>query len=220
GQGIDTNESDTRAYFLINGPSAGKRMRLRTARPNTGTVVSKNYQQTFSLKERTVYTNNIRNGDLGNCWGRIINSNATTLTFDLSGVDMNSPTAYVNLRFQGFSSGLHNILIKLNGVSLPTAVSAGQLAFQVTYPVPASQLVEGQNSIEFQAANSGDTSLFDQVNISFDRKHIMPAAGAMYFYSMNDRKVFLDGLETANTRLFDIGVEGEPREVVNLSVTP
>src|SRR5690606_20582416 len=65
GQGIDTNESDTRAYFLINGPSAGKRMRLRTARPNTGTVVSKNYQQTFSLKERTIYTNNIRNGELG-----------------------------------------------------------------------------------------------------------------------------------------------------------
>src|SRR5690606_8041949 len=130
------------------------------------------------------------------------------------------PTAYVNLRFQGFSSGLHNILIKLNGVSLPTAVSAGQLAFQVTYPVPASQLVDGQNSIEFQAANSGDTSLFDQVNISFDRKHIMTAADAMYFYSMNDRKVFLDGLVTVNTRLFDIGVEGEPREVVNLSVTP
>src|SRR5690606_17505566 len=94
GQGIDTNESDARAYFLINGPSAGKRMRLRTARPNTGTVVSKNYQQTFSLKERTIYTNNIRNGDLGNFWGRIINTNATTLTFDLSGVDMNSPTAF------------------------------------------------------------------------------------------------------------------------------
>jgi hypothetical protein len=56
GKGIDTPESDTRAYFLINGPSAGKRIRQRTTRPNTGTVVSKNYYQTFGLKERTIYT--------------------------------------------------------------------------------------------------------------------------------------------------------------------
>ena len=219
GKGIDTNESDTRAYFLINGPGAGKRMGLRTTRPNTGTVVSKNYQQTFSLRERTLYTNSIRNGDADNFWGRIINSNATTLSFQLSGVDHESLTATINLRFQGFSSGLHNIQIKLNGQSLPTAVSAGQLAFQVNHQIPTSLLVEGQNTLEFQAAASGDTSLFDQVNISFNRKHLV-SNGSLYFYSMNDRRVELDGLSTPNTRLFDIGNDGAPQEVVNLNIVP
>ncbi|HSI88805.1 MAG TPA: hypothetical protein VK918_07095, partial [Pyrinomonadaceae bacterium] len=173
GKGIDTPESDTRAYFLINGPSAGKRIRVRTTRPNTGTVVSTNYRQTFSLKERTIYTNSIRNGDAENFWGRIVNNNATTLTFQLSGVDSQAATANINIRFQGFSSGLHNILIKLNGQSLPMAVSAGQLAFQVNHQIPTSMLIEGQNSLELQASASGDTSLFDQVNISFDRKHLV-----------------------------------------------
>src|SRR5690606_6043088 len=219
GKGIDTNESDTRAYFLINGPGAGKRMGLRTTRPNTGTVLSKNYQQTFSLKERTIYTTSIRNGDADNFWGRIINSNATTLSFQLSGVDHESLTANINLRFQGFSSGLHNIQIKLNGQSLPTAVSAGQLAFQLNQQIPTSLLLEGENTLEFQASASGDTSLFDQVNISFNRKHLV-TNGSLYFYSMNDRRVQLDGLSTPNTRLFDIGNDGAPQEVVNLNIVP
>jgi hypothetical protein len=89
----------------------------------------------------------------------------------------------------------------------------------VNYQIPTSLLLEGQNSLQFQATASGDTSLFDQVNISFDRKHLV-SNGSLYFYSMNDRRVQLDGFTTPNPRLFDIGIDGDPREIINLNIVP
>jgi hypothetical protein len=221
GGSIDTPETDERAYFLINGPTNGKRIPTRVARPNTGTVVLPNNSQTFTLKERTNYTNQIRNGDAENFWGRVITAaNATTLNFELSGIDLSSPNAQLDLKFQGFSSGLHQVNITLNGQVLAPAVSAGQLAYTKSQTIPTSLLVEGQNSIVFQSASaSNDSSLFDQINISFDRKFLADD-GDLFFYTLNDKWANLTGLATNQVRMFDIGFESDPMEVINLGIVP
>jgi hypothetical protein len=218
GRGIDTPESDTRAYFLIAGPSAGKRMSTRVSRPNTGTVVSQSYSQTFKLKERLSYFSQIRNGDEENFWGRVINFNQTTLNFSLSGVDYSRPNATVSIKFQGFSSGLHQVEMLLNDQLLNIPISAGQISFTSTQVIPTSMLVNGLNSLKMRAVGpSGDVSLFDSIQVSFDRKHLAEV-GKAFFYTLNDRKARVEGFSTANIRLFDTTYENHPYEVTNLAV--
>ncbi|MGH7782601.1 MAG: hypothetical protein ACREO5_01985, partial [Candidatus Binatia bacterium] len=43
GKGIDTVESDTRIYYLLAGPSSGKRMAIRKAGPSLGPSASRSY---------------------------------------------------------------------------------------------------------------------------------------------------------------------------------
>ena len=219
GRGIDTPESDTRAYFLINGPSAGKRMATRVSRPSTNTVVAPSYSQSFVLKERTNYVNTIRNGDAENFWGRLITTSATNLNFTLSGVDLDRPTALLTVKLHGMSTGLHQVNLSLNGQSLTPVNSAGQVAFTTTQVVPTTSLVNGTNVLQMQSAGpSGDSSLFDSIEIVFDRQHIADQNN-LFFTSQNDRKARATGFSSPSIRLIDNTLENDPIEVTNLAVT-
>lgn len=218
GRGLDTVESDTRAYFLINGPSAGKRMATRVSRPSTGTVIDPSFSQTFTFKERTGYVNQIRNGDAENFFGRPLLSNPVLLNFVLSGVDYNRPSSVITLKLQGFSSGLHQVNLTLNGQALSPMISAGQVAYSTTQSIPTSLLINGTNTLQMQSVGpAGDISLFDTIQVTFDRQHFADQ-NKLFFYTENDRKAYVTGFTSSDVRLFDTTFETEPYEVTNLSV--
>ncbi|MBA2379755.1 MAG: hypothetical protein H0V76_09310 [Blastocatellia bacterium] len=215
---LDTIESDTRMYFLINGDQTGRRMATKIARPSTRTVIAPTYDQTFVLKERTNYINTIRNGELENFWGRVISSTATTLNFNISGVDTAQESATIEVSFQGFSNGVHDVQLLLNGNALPSATGLGPTPYSVSQVVPIAFLNNGQNSLHMVAPTQGDTSLFDTVKIRYNRRHLS-VGDRLQFHTQNDRNVTVEGFSTPNVRLFDITRDGDFAAMTNVSVT-
>lgn len=220
GKGIDRLESDTQSYFLIIGPSGGKRIQQRLARPNTSTVVSPRYAQTFKLKERTNYNQNILNGDAENFWGRVVGpSPSTTLNFQLSGLDPTAGNAVVRVWFQGFSAGEHQVNLTLNGTPIGSATGYALTPFGASFTVPVSQLVEGTNALEMISVAPGppaDFSFFDRIEIDFGRRYLA-SNNRIKFHTELNKKASLSGFSSANVRVFDTTVEAEPMEVLNLN---
>ncbi|MBK9165396.1 MAG: hypothetical protein IPM21_16100 [Acidobacteria bacterium] len=220
GRGIDTPESDNRGYFLVVGPSAGKRMATRVARPDGSTVRAASYQHRFEFKERINYTNQIRNGDAENFFGRpILRTLSATVPFNLSEIDTEAPSAQVSVRIQGFSAGLHSVSVRVNGQSVGTVEGAGQLNVVQTFSIPTAWLQQGANSVLLAAVAPGteaDTNLFDSLTVEFRRKHVIEG-GKLDFYTLGNRGATLTGLSSANVRLIDTTFENDPIEVVGLN---
>jgi hypothetical protein len=223
GKGVDTAETDIQGYFLIVGDTAGKRILNSVARPSNSTVALANYNQTFTFKERTVYVNTILNGNPENYWGRSVNATGTNISFDLNGIDFNSPTTTLTLKAQGFSSGSHNLRITLNGQLLDPATGISQFPFSVQQMIPTSLLKDvglGQGTNVMNLAStgpSGDFNLFDSFSLSFARKHVA-RQGVLSAYTVNNKKTVISGFASANVTLYDITRENEPLRITNLNL--
>ena len=219
GKGSDTSETDIRMYYLMNGSSLGKRMTGQVAHPNTSTVITRSYSQTFQKKERTSFVEDIFNGEAENYFGRGItsNPNAAPMTFNLSGVDFSSPNTNMELRFQGYSAGAHSIEVILNGELLAPANGIDAESFVATYSIPTSFLREGSNSIKFRAIGpAGDFVFFDTMRLTFNRMFVAQN-NRLSFFTQNYRAATLDGFSSANIRVFDITRDGNPVLMSNLT---
>jgi hypothetical protein len=218
GKTYETPETDTRTYFLIVGPSAGKRMASRVSRPSLSTVVSQSYDQTFVKKERISYINTILNGDEENYWGRLIGGSGTTMTFDLTGIPA-SGTLTFNLSVLGFTQTPHAVNLTLNGNVLPPITGYnGRIEVSTQVQVPVSYLVEGTNSLLMKASSTAnDFSLFDTLTLEFPRKYLA-SQNQLSFHTENYKISKLDGFSSANIRLFDTTYDGSPIIVNNLNI--
>ncbi len=222
-RGVDTPETDMAMYFLVSGPTAGKRIATRVARPVAGTVTTPSYSQVFFQKQRKNYLNQVLNGDAENYWGDVVTASAnTTFNFTLSGVDQASATAELEVKFQGYSIfpvDQHSIQVTLNGHLLPaTATGTGRLPFSKQYTVPTSYLLEGANALVFRSVSAaGDLSLIDSVSIGFARK-FLASQNVVKFYTSNYRLSKLEGFSSANIRVFDMTAENSPILWTNSSI--
>ncbi len=214
---INTIESDTRYFFLLNGTVAGKRIGTRVSRPVSSPVVANNFLNRFSLSRKSNYIYNILNGDAENYWGDVIQNAPVNITFNLSGIDMTQSRAQMHVDFQGFSTTPHSVSVSINGHSLGTSIGNSTLPFSSDFVVQTSFLVEGQNTLTVAATGPGDTILFDTVRVDFARKFAADQ-NRLGFYSTSYRRSTVSGFTSQNVRLFDITNEGDTVQVTNLSV--
>jgi hypothetical protein len=210
GKGLDRIETDEQMYFLINGTAAGKRMGTRVMRRVGSGVTTRNYDVALNKKERTSYVNSILNGPLDNFWGRVIFATATTIPFDVTGIDHSRPEVSLTVFMQGYSITAHSISVKLNGTTLGTITGFGRASYNNTFTFPTSLLVEGSNGLTLQSSGSTDTNLFDQLTLTYSRKFIANN-GELSFYTQAYRGVNLGGFTSPDVRLVDLTLDGEPR---------
>lgn len=220
GKGIDTTESDTRMYYLVVGPQAGRRMQNVGLRPSFSTVKAASYDQNVLIKERLYYLLDIFNGDTENYFGRLITSSTENLNIDLTAVDPNAYSAQITIRILGYTALPHTVNISLNGHALgqATGTGYGQL-FTYTTSVPTSYLVEGQNVLQMIVPNVNDYGFLDYVSISYKRRHVADQ-NRISFTTQNIRGARLEGFASANIRLFDITRDGDPAILTGAQVTP
>lgn len=209
GRGIDTVESDTRTYYLISGPTAGKRIGTRVLRPFGGGVVLSSFPASVQKRERISFISRIINGEADNFWGRIVASSPTNIPFTVSGISFSSPTVQVTIRMQGFSTNAHSVRPAINGMELAPFSGTGQNPFAVTVSIPTSALVEGENTLELRSLNAADFSLFDSITVGYARK-FEAYQGRASFFTPGLRRVDLSGFATPNIRVFDTTRDGEP----------
>ncbi len=219
GKGIDRPESDTSMYYLVSGPTAGKRIETRLARPAAGTVTSPNYSQRFTQKERINYINQVLNGNAENYWGQSVTTfGDATFNFTLSGVDFSAPQSTLELKFQGYSFDPHIVQVIFNGQTLAAATGNSRTPFSMQYLIPTSFLREGANSVQFRSQGvAGDFSFFDSISIDFARKHIA-TQNRLSFYTQNYRITKLQGFTSPNVRVLDMTSETSPVILSNLNV--
>ena len=217
GKAHETPESDLRFYFLSSGAATGKRMDSVVSRTVGSTVMSPNYQQTFFVKQRTNYVNDILNGDAENYWGAIVTTTPVSYTFNLSGIDTNLASASVTIRMQGFSTTAHSVTLSINGQSVPAATGNGTNPFSTSVTLPLSVLHEGSNTLQMASSTGSDYSLFDSISVTYNRK-FQAIQNQLPFYTLNYRGARIIGFSSPNVRVFDTTRDGAPVQLTNLKI--
>ena len=220
GKSIDTIESDTRMYYLVVGTQPGRRMANVGLRPNASTVKAQNYTTSASVKERTSYLVDLLNGDAENYVGHLIGNFGSSTNVNLTAVDTSAATAEVTVRILGYSAGPHFVNLTLNGHAIGQATGSGAgvpLALDVF--VPASYLVEGSNAIGISTSIDTDFGFFDQVQISYQRRHVADQ-NRVSFTTQNYRGANLQGFSSSNIRIFDITYDGSPTQLTGPAIVP
>lgn len=205
GRGADALYTDTRAYYLVVGTTAGRRMPVNSRRLNASQVTAPNFSNVVRFKQRVNYSSVILNGDdAENFFGDvIINDPATNLTFNVRGIETNAAQAIITVNLRGLTTVSHTIRVRLNNTELGTMSGNFRDAFQQQFSVPTSLLVEGANTFSFTSSGAGDVVMFDSISISYQRRFTADA-NRLTFTTVYGRSTRVQGFTSSNIRVFDI----------------
>ncbi len=220
GQGIDTVESGTQIYFLLNGAQAGKRIQSSVRRRFAGNVVSDSYEQSFYKADRVIYVSSIRNGDASNFFSdNIVNTAGTTVTFNLDGIDQSITGSVLTVAIQGLTATPHNINVTFNNVSLEPMTGNHLNLMTKTYQIPTSLLVEGSNNLLLKVPSAtNDVSLVESVKVSYSRNYLAKQ-NTLSFFAKPLKQSEVKGFTSNNFRVFDTTFPDAPTVVTNLERT-
>jgi hypothetical protein len=220
GQGIDTVESGTQIYFLLNGTQAGKRIQSSVRRRFAGNVVSNSYEQSFYKADRVIYVSTIRNGDASNFFSdNIVNITGTTVTFNLDGIDQSVTESVLTIAVQGLTATPHNINVTFNGFPLEPIAGNNLNLMTKTYQIPTSLLVEGSNNLLLKVPTAtNDVSLVESVKVSYSRNYLAKQ-NTLSFFAKPLKQAEVKGFTSNNFRVFDTTFPDAPTVVTNLERT-
>jgi hypothetical protein len=219
GKGLDTIESDTRMYYLVVGTQPGRRMANVGFRPNASTVKAQNYDASVSIKERQNYFIDILNGDAENYYGHLINSVSTATNINLTAVDTSTSQARITLSCLGYSQTAHVFNFSMNGHPIGQVTGSFVQRMTLDVVIPGSYLTEGTNVLSMISSNGNDYGFFDQVQVSFKRRHVADQ-NRVSFTTQNYRGAKLENFSSTNIRIFDITYDGSPALMTGAVITP
>lgn len=219
GMGRDTPESDTRIYYLLADTAPGLRIPTKTIRNVGGAVMGRNYRASVEKREEQNYDPKIRNGEAENYFGRPVTSSPMAVPIEvvLSALDTTVSTATIRVKLQGLFGNSHNVRVMVNGNEAGFLSTTGATAYQATFTIPTSFLVEGTNQVDLYEDNSANSSYFDSLEISYPRR-FEAAANRLAYFTPGYRRIDVTGFTTSNVRVFDTTYPGLPQEVVGLQV--
>jgi Peptidase family C25 len=218
GRGIDTPETNTQIYYLVVGAQNGKRIGRTIRRQIGGQVLSSNFSQSLTKKERKSYTTLVLNGDAENFFGTVINGTPATVSFNLPSVDFTVANASIDIGIQGLTDApSHQTKVLLNGVDI--GAISGSIRDLATrhYNIPTSLLRAGTNTLQLTALNARDVSLFESVKVSYGRQY-QAEQNQLSFYTNNYRASYLGGFSSSNIRVFDVTYPDSPTVISGLSI--
>jgi len=219
GRGLDTFETDTRTYYLIQDTVAGRRMTSKIINSIGGNVVTNNYKYTTVTKERLTYIQKVHNVDEDNYFGQaIVDSPATIENFTLKGVDPNGPDALMQINALGVTGIQHHVNVVINGVDAGVFNGSGAYApFGGTFVVPAAVLREGMNTLTLNTTLSNDSCVFNSVKVTYSRKYAADT-NRVQFVTPGYRRAAVSGFTTPNIKVFDITLDGDPQQILDLPI--
>lgn len=166
GTGSDSIWSDTQAYWLVAGTSAGQRMNLSGM--SGGFTASSTFPATIAWKPRELYFAALSNGDENNFFGPVVTDVAVTQ--DLIATRVGGAGATLRVKLQGVTDGRHLVTVKVNGVAVGNAALSGQQNVVVSINVPA--LNEGANTLTLTASSADDVTAVDEVQLTYSRRFV------------------------------------------------
>jgi hypothetical protein len=119
--GVDTQWTDTRTYWLVNGSAPGKR--IEQTGGGSGGSGALSFPFTIAQKQRLFYVSALLNGDTQNFFGTAITQEPASVAFTV--VHKASGDGVLELFLQGLTDQAHQITVTLNGSSLGSVAMDG-----------------------------------------------------------------------------------------------
>ncbi|MDQ6786786.1 MAG: C25 family cysteine peptidase [Acidobacteriota bacterium] len=218
GRGIDTLEANAQIYYLVVGATNGKRIGTTIRRPIGVRVLAGNYAQSFTKKDRFIYSSSILNGDAENFFGSAITSSGAAITFSLTGIDFSSANSTFDIGIQGLTETAHQTRVILNSHDIGSVNGNQRDLSRQHFDIPTSYLLEGANNLQLTALQgSGDNSLFESVKIGFARKY-QAQQNRLSFYTANYRASYLENFTSPDIRVFDVTYSDSPTLITGMPV--
>jgi len=195
---------------------AARRTKVRYAHAaSETTALALTFDYTIQLKERykdsppgfiPVYFTQALNGEAENWFGKVISSVAPVETVPLHKIDLSAGVpARLVVALQGVSgtNPVHQVNVSVNNTVVGTVSFFGNEHVVQTFIVPASQLLEGNNSIKFDHGFGNDTSIVDYLTLTY--QHTYQAFNdSLRFTARLAQTLQVDGFSTPNVQLLDI----------------
>ncbi|MDQ1639525.1 MAG: hypothetical protein QOF62_2864 [Pyrinomonadaceae bacterium] len=220
GVALDTQTTDTRTYWLVNGTTAGKRI---SAKRNKIKADDQNWTESPGLRsfaftaerrEKLIYSPRLLNGDGENIFGALIFTDPTEQTLAVKNFDREAATpVQLEVALQGLTAQAHEVRLMLNGADLGSMTFAASAHSTATFTVNRALLHEGDNTVSLASSNGdADISFVDYVRLTYAHQYTADN-NALRFSVPGGGVVRVDGFSTANIRVVDITDPNSPLEL-------
>lgn len=219
GIGVDGPITRDHVYWLAPGTTNG--LRITSTATSGGTVGQNGFLFSEERKDRSIYFAALRNGEVENFFGPVINAAGTDQVLNLKNFASPAPgSATVEVAIQGVTLVPHQVSVSLNGTSLGTlGFSTMERAVQ-TFTVPQSMLLEGDNTVRLTSVIGGaDISLVDSVRINYWHKYNADA-DRLHFTAQGGQRVTLNGFMDNLFKVVDVTNPNAPQPLTGLILGP
>jgi hypothetical protein len=206
GTGIDTPFSADRIYWLISDNQWPKRI-LPVLSPASGSTAPESFPFIVLREDRYTYFAALLNGENNdNFFGAIITSDPTDQTLAVTHIDPTSPLPVsLDLSLQGGTDGQeHRIAVQFNGATISEMDFYGQVLAQQSFPVEASLLQNGTNTVTLTALN-GDNDVSVVQSIALHYAHTYAAdSDWLRATASSGSQLKITGFSNPRIHVFDI----------------
>lgn len=219
GNGVDTNETDTQIYYLINGAEEGKRIEKKIRKRLRGNVVSNSFNVANFRKDRVLYIGSIRNGEESNFFSdKVVNSTGTNVEFDVKDIDYSTENCKLTIKVQGFSLLPHNIEATLNGELLGNISGNNRVSMSLEVTLPTNLLIDGTNTLHLKEVDlSNSVSVWDSLQIEYG-KLFNAQQNQLSFYTNHYKASTVTGFTSDNIRVFDVTYPNNPNVLRDVTI--
>lgn len=211
GVAADTLQSGEQTYWLVGSTEAGPQIQTSDLR-NGSKVGVASFPSLAERRDRTLYFAALLNGDADNFFGSVVSDSPVDQAVTLRNRDANAAyPAQIAVTLQGVSLTNHRVSVKLNGRTIGEVTYANRDQPTFTTTVAQSQLLEGQNVVTLQSANSSDVNLVAAIRISYART-LTADANALSFSGRAGQTMTVRGFSQP-ARVFDVTDPNRPIEV-------
>ncbi len=211
GSSIDTLQSGEQTYWLVEGNTAGLRIPVSNL-ANGSKIGVANFPFLVERQDRTTYFAALENGDADNFFGSVVTNAPVDQALTVKNRDAaaNYP-AQVAVTLQGVSLNAHRVSVKLNGQVIGEVAYTDRNQQTFTATVPQSQILEGQNLVTLQSADSADVNLVAAIRVSYARTPNADS-NALSLSGRGGQTMTVRGFSQA-ARVFDVTDANNPVEV-------
>jgi uncharacterized repeat protein (TIGR01451 family) len=219
GTAIDTPTAGGHVYYVTSGIGNALRVKSASGKPGSGAPAPASTPYTFNRTERTVFfTALTNNGDRDNFFGAVITTYPVTNALTVANLDRNAGDAALDLVLQGGTDQFnHVVALDLNGHDLGVVRFKDMSRSVSRINVPASWLIEGENTLTFTATGGDDDiSVVESAQLTYAHR-LAADSNALTFNVPAATAVTIGGFTTATVRVVDLT---DPQSPQFLPVTP
>ncbi|MEA2336164.1 MAG: hypothetical protein QOE82_171 [Thermoanaerobaculia bacterium] len=220
GRALDTASTATRIYWLVRDVGTGLRMPVS---PSFAAPVSarRSFLATAERRDKVYLVTFLLDPSTDNFVGPLVSTDSsapTIQTLRLQHIDRASATATLTVELQGSSDVEpgHRVAVSLNGQRVGEMTFAAITRQTSRFDVPASLLIDGENTIALFAEN-GDADASAVVSVALTYAHTLDADdGQLLAVVDGGAQTSITGFSSDDVRIVDITDERSPIRIAPL----
>lgn len=202
GVGLDSPWTDARAYWLVAGSQAGRR--INVAPTGSGPTADASFPYTVERKDRSIYFSSLRNGDNENFFGALVGREPVDQGLRLSNLSArDGGNAELEVALQGVTLASHDVSVTLNGADVGMVSFKDQAQGLARFSIDQSLLKEGDNVVRLAGSEDRDICLVDYIRLTYWRGYVADN-NSLSFTVRAGEQVTVNGFTGSAIRAFDV----------------